>query len=125
MTAWTEDELARIGTADELQISPARSGGKPGRATTIWVVPDGDDLYVRAYRGRGGQWFQAATAAHEGRISAGGVTKDVTLAEVDEPALGDRLDAAYRAKYGHYGPDYVDPMVAETARAATLRLLPR
>ncbi|WP_327292900.1 DUF2255 family protein [Streptomyces sp. NBC_01198] len=125
MTAWTDDELSRIEGADELEISPLDGNGKPGKATTIWVVRDGDDLYVRAYRGRGGVWFRAATAHHEGRISSGGVTKHVSLSEADDPALGERLDAAYRSKYGHYSAAYLDPMVAENARDATLRLLPR
>jgi hypothetical protein len=125
MTAWTNDEISRIEGADELEISPLGGDGTPGKATTIWVVRDGDDLYVRAYRGRGGAWFRAATAHHEGRISSGGVRKDVSLTEADDPALGDRLDAAYRSKYGHYSATYLDPMVAANARSATLRLLPR
>ncbi|MER6141844.1 hypothetical protein ABT174_17540 [Streptomyces sparsogenes] len=35
----------------------------------------------------------------------------------------DRIDAAYRVKYGRCGGAYVDPMVA--SRATTLRLVPR
>jgi len=34
------------------------------------------------------------------------------------------IDAAYRDKYGHYGPGSVDQMVAEAAAATTLRLDP-
>lgn len=52
------------------------------------------------------------------------MTKDVTFAEETDPAVNDRLDAAYRSKYGRYS-GYVEPMVAATARATTLKLLPR
>jgi hypothetical protein len=51
MAAWTSDELARIGTADELQIAPLRDDGTPRTPVPIWVVRDGDDLYIRSYRG--------------------------------------------------------------------------
>jgi len=126
MTAWTPDELSRIEHADELRIAPEDAKGALRAATTVWVVRDGDALYVRSYRGRGGTWFRNATARHLGRVSAGGVTKDVTFDEKkDDRALAERLDAAYRAKYGHYSAEYVDPMMADRARAATLQLLPR
>lgn len=124
MTTWTNDELSRIEQADELQIAPLRDGGTPPRKTTIWVVRDGDDLYVRAARGRGSAWFRAATERHEGRITSGGVTRDVTLVETDAPSVCDRIDAAYRSKYGHYSATYFDPLVAEGARNATLKLMP-
>ncbi|MET9878926.1 DUF2255 family protein [Actinacidiphila glaucinigra] len=125
MTTWTKDELDRIEHADELSIAPRRDPGTLDPPTTIWVVRDGADLYVRAYRGRGGTWFRAALARHEGRISAGGVERDVTFVEVDDPAVHERLDAAYRGKYGRYSAEYVEPMVAGAARAATLKLVPR
>ncbi|WNI18860.1 DUF2255 family protein [Actinacidiphila sp. ITFR-21] len=125
MTAWTNDELSRIEHADELEIAPLGGDGTPGRPVPIWVVRDGDHLYVRSYRGEGGAWFRAARASRAGRIRAGGVAKDVALVEENDPALGDRLDAAYRTKYSRYDATYVDPMVAEGARHATLRLLPR
>ncbi|MFE4607541.1 DUF2255 family protein [Streptomyces niveus] len=51
--------------------------------------------------------------------------KDVMFVEEDSPALNDRIDAAYRTKYARFGPSYVDPMVADGARAATLKLVPR
>ncbi|GAB3957866.1 DUF2255 family protein [Actinoallomurus acanthiterrae] len=125
MTTWTSDELDRIATADELRIAPLRGNGTPRTPVPIWVVRDGDDLYVRSYRGRGGAWFRAARANGEGRIRAGGVDKDVAFVEEAEPGVNDRIDAAYRTKYGHYSATYVDPMVAPDARATTLRLMPR
>jgi hypothetical protein len=126
MTAWTSDELTRIATAEELQIQPRRPDGSLRTPTPIWVVREGEDLYVRSYRGSQGRWYRAVQAAHEGRIGAGGVTKDVSFtAAGDDQELGERIDAAYRAKYQRYGSSYVTPMIAAAARATTLRLLPR
>jgi hypothetical protein len=124
MTTWTSDELAAIASAAELQIAPLRPDGTPRDPVTIWVVRTGDDLYVRSYRGTGGSWFRQAQARRQGRIQAGGITKDVTFADETGPAVNDQIDAAYRSKYRSYGGTYVEPMVSPTARATTLRLVP-
>ncbi|MFE6621086.1 DUF2255 family protein [Streptomyces sp. NPDC057740] len=123
MTTWSNDELTRIGQAEELQMAPSRADGTPRAPVPIWVVRDGDDLYVRSFRGSAGAWYRAARAGHEGRIRSGGVERDVTFAEVTDSGVNDRVDAAYRTKYGRYGARYVDPMVA--SRDTTLKLVPR
>jgi hypothetical protein len=125
MIAWTTDELAAIDAADELEIAPHRLDGTQCPPVTIWVVRTGDDLYVRSYRGGGSAWFRGAEVSHEGHIRAGGVDKDVTFVDVPDPRVNDQIDAAYRTKYRRFGASYVDPMVAERARTATLKLAPR
>ena len=39
--------------------------------------------------------------------------------------INDQIDAEYRRKYRRHGGRYVDPMVAATARATTIKLVPR
>ena len=124
MTAWTSDELTRIGAADELQLASRRRDGTLRTPVTIWVVRLGDDLYVRSVNGRGAAWFRGTQVRHEGRIRAGGVEMDVTFADADR-ALADQLDAAYRTKYRRYAARIVDSVVSPQARAATLKLVPR
>jgi hypothetical protein len=123
MTAWTNDELTKIGTAEELQIASRRRNGTLRNPVTVWVVRHGDDLYVRSVRGRTGAWFRGAQARHEGHISAGGVEKDVTFIEGDD-AINDVLDAAYRDKYRRYAANIVGSTVTPQAREATLKLVP-
>ena len=126
MTAWTSDELAAIASADELEIAPQRLDDAQRPPVTIWVVRTGDDLYVRSYRGPAAALGSAeAETSHEGHIRAGGVDKDVTFVDVADSGVNDQIDAAYRAKYRRFGASYVDPMVAERARTATLKLAPR
>jgi hypothetical protein len=122
MTAWTNEELTRIGTAEELQIAPRRRDGTLRNPRTTWVVRHGDDLYVRSVNGRTSAWFRGAQVRHEGNIQAGGVDKDVRLVETDD--LNDQIDAAYRTKYRRYAPSIIDAIVSPQARAATLRLVP-
>jgi hypothetical protein len=124
MTAWTSDELNKIGTAEELQISSLRGDGTLRKPVIIWVVRLGDDLYVRSVNGRTSAWFRGVQTRHEGRIWAGGVEKDVTFVEETDPGINDQIDAAYRTKYSRY-PQYVAPMVTPDVRAATIKLVLR
>jgi hypothetical protein len=123
MPAWATDELERIGAAEELELASVRRDGTLRRAVTMWVVRDGDDVYVRSVNGRGSAWFRGAQAHHEARIRASGVEKDVALIETDE--AHDAVDAAYHAKYGRRYATIVPSIVAQQARAATLELIPR
>jgi hypothetical protein len=125
MTTWTSEELAKIGRAEELEIASLRADGTLRKPVTIWVVRVGDDLYVRAYKGRTGAWFRGTQARHAGHIRAGGVDKDVTFVEEADPDINNQIDAAYRTKYRSHDAQYVDPMVTSEARAATLKLVPR
>jgi len=124
MTTWTHDELDRIGQADELRIASLRRDGTLRKPVPIWAVRQGDDIYVRSAYGRTPMWFRGTQERHEGRITAGGVDRDVTFVDAD-PALNDRIDAAYRTKYHRHGAQYVDMVLTPEARATTIKLVPR
>jgi len=122
-----KEELNRIAAADDLHIAPFREDGKTcGTPTWIWSVAVDNELYVRGYNGQASRWFQAAVRERAGRIIAAGMTKEVTFEQVDESGNGDiqkRIDDAYRVKY-RTSP-YLPPMIANRARSATIRILPR
>ena len=119
----TDDELAAIAEAEELTLASLRADGTLRRPVTMWVIRDGGDLYVRSVNGREAAWFRGAQTRHQARIRAGGVEKDVSLAETGE--AGEQIDAAYEAKYGTRYPTIVPSIVAPQARAATLKLVPQ
>ncbi|HEX4088932.1 MAG TPA: DUF2255 family protein [Trebonia sp.] len=123
MTTWTNDELDRIGDAEELRIAALRPDGTLRDPVTIWVVRHDNELYVRSYKGAGAGWYRGTQASHQGHVQAGGVDKDVAFVDVD--GLDEPIDDAYRAKYRSFGASYVDAMVAPGARATTLKLVPR
>ena len=123
MTAWTSDELAEIGAAEELEIASVRRDGTLRDPVTIWVVPYGDSLYVRSVNGRDAAWFRGTQVRHEGHIQAGGVDKDVAFVVTDD--INDEIDAAYRTKYHRYAPSIINAIVSPQARAAMLELVPR
>lgn len=125
MTAWTSDELNKIGKAEELKIASLRGDGTLRKPVTIWVVRLGDDLYVRSVYGRASAWFRGMQVHHEGHIQAGGVEKYVTFVEEAAPDINDQIDAAYRSKYHRYAASIIGSIVSPEARSATLKLVPR
>jgi hypothetical protein len=122
MATWAKDELRKIAEADDLHISPFRDDGKTyGTPTWIWSVAVGDALYVRAYNGVKSRWYQAALKQKAGRITATGMTKEVSFEPVSG-SLRDRIDDAYRSKYA--SSPYLKPMISARAREATVRVTP-
>lgn len=124
MTQWTSDELTRIGSAEEVQIASLRHDGTLRKPVTVWVVLDGDNLYVRSVKGPNGAWYRGVQEIHEGRIRAGRVEKDVTFENADHD-IDDEVDAAYRAKYRRYAGPILNSVLTPEARSTTTKLLPR
>ncbi len=123
--AWTSDELRKIGAAEEVQIAARRRDGMLRNPVTVWVARSDDSLYVRsAVKGHNAAWFRGVQETHEGRISAGGVEKDVTLVNGD-PNIDDEVDAAYRAKYRQYAGRILNSVLTPEARSTTTKLVPR
>jgi hypothetical protein len=122
MNSWATDELRTIAAADDLHIAPFRADGETyGTPTWIWSVAVDGALYVRAYNGPDSSWYQAAVREGAGRILAAGMTKEVAFESVDGP-INDRIDDAYRETYE--GSPYLDSMVSERARSATVKVVP-
>lgn len=123
MSKWSKEELRKIADTDDLHISPFRNDGKTyGTPTWIWSVVVDDALYVRAYNGQKSRWYQAALQQKTGRITAAGMTREVTFEPVDG-SINDRIDDAYRAKYK--GSPYLAPMIGTRARSATIEIVLR
>ncbi len=124
MRAWTPDELNAIGGSEELRIASHRRDGTLRPYVTIWVVRVGDDIFVRSAYGPGNGWFRRAQSSGVGRITAGGLERDVTFADAGSGVHTD-IDRAYHAKYGRHGPRIVGTVVGADKAPLTIRLLPR
>jgi hypothetical protein len=123
MSAWTRDELKRISDTDDLHISPLREDGVTyGTPTWIWSVVVGDELYVRPYNGGASRWYKAAMTQNAGRITAAGMTKDVSFDPAEGP-VNDRIDDAYRTKYK--GSPYFQAMIGTRTRTLSVKITPR
>jgi hypothetical protein len=123
LTRWPDNDLSKIADADGLHIAPFRKDGVTYRKPTwIWSVAVDGELYVRAYNGKKSRWYQAVMRQRAGRIMTDGMICDVHFEPVNG-LINDRIEDAYRAKYGE--SSYLNAMICERARAATVRITPR
>ena len=131
-TTWSTGELASFETADEVRLAVRRADGTLRRSVTLWIVRVGGDLYVRSVNGPTASWYRPVQERGEGHLQApadrdgvdrDGVGRDVALAAADA-RLNNQVDSAYQDKYGRYPGTYVNAIIADQARATTLRLRP-
>jgi hypothetical protein len=125
-SAWSSEQLQRLGASDELEIAVRRADGTLGRWVPIWVVCVGEHVFVRTWHRRPNGWFGDALVSQRARIRVSDVCADVTVTDVgeDSPDLRAGVDDAYLGKYSHYDRATVDRMVSDPAAATTLWLRP-
>ncbi|MCG2798554.1 MAG: DUF2255 family protein [Cellulomonas sp.] len=122
MSAWTAQAARTLADPQEIQVSTRRPDGTLRSPTTIWIVRDGERVFIRSTNGRTAAWFRGAIATGAGQITASRQTHDVTFTEVSGSDLN-QIDAAYRAKYGRYS-SIVDHLEGDEPRSATLEVHP-
>lgn len=120
--AWTEDELDRIGRAEELRIASRRPDGSFGPYVIIWAVVADGAVYARSAHGAGNGWYRRALTRGSGRIRAGGVERDVVFSHAaDGPQAA--IDAVYRKKFARY-PSIVPGIIGPAVHDVTIRITP-
>lgn len=125
---WSDHELDLVDGTDEVDVATQRVDGSLRSTRIVWIVRHSDALYVRSVNGTDAAWYRGVQTRHAGRLTAGGLGRDVTFVETgdhagDDTGLDDALDAAYRTKYGR-SSSAVARITADVARATTLRVDP-
>jgi hypothetical protein len=123
MSTWSPDDLSTADTTEEIHLSSRRPDGTLRPFVTMWMVVSEGDVYVRSAYGVDNGWYRRAVASGEGRVTFGGVERDVRFASPDR-GVHEALDGRYHAKYDRYGPRIVGTVVGEASYPATLRLEP-
>lgn len=123
MSTWRIEDLERIGAAREIDVATTRRDGSLGKPVIVWAVRNGNEIYLRSYRGDTGVWYRRALANPNGRISLDGIEREVVFEHIGRN-LAAEIDAAYWDKYGDL-PTYVEAMVSDEVRATTLRVVPQ
>lgn len=72
-----------------------------------------------AYNGKNSSWYKSAIKQKAGRITAAGMTKDVSFEPV-EGEINKLIDIAYEKKYK--GSPYLKPIISERARSSTVNV---
>jgi hypothetical protein len=112
---FSNEELDLIDRTEEVEIETTGAGGAVHK-TIIWAVVDGDDVFVRSYRGPNARWYREAlehpaVALHVGasRIPASGILRT-------DPDSIERTSAGILSKYSN------DPAAQRMVRPEVLPL---
>lgn len=120
--AWAEDELSRIGRAEELRIASRRADGSLSPYVVIWAVVADGAVYARSAHGATNGWYRRALARGRGRIRAGDVERDVVFTPAANGPQA-AIDTAYREKYARY-PSIVPGIIGPAVHDVTIRMTP-
>jgi hypothetical protein len=119
--SFSDDDLGVLRAAEEVDIETQAPGG-PSHRTTIWLVVEGDDVFVRSVRGDQGRWFREANANPAVAIHVDGRRLPATAIPATDPESMDRTTRAVREKY--VGIEGFDSMQNPAIFPATFRLEP-
>jgi hypothetical protein len=125
MATFPKDVLDRLRNMSEIQIETTRKSGDK-RRTIIWIVVDGDDVFVRSEYGDSGWWYRDITARPDARViprSGDATPVDARAVPVSDPESIERCSNAIRAKYR--SSSAIGIMTRSPALESTLRLEPR
>lgn len=114
-------DLALLAEAEEVEIETARSGGQPHR-TIIWIVVDGDDVFVRSVNGSRARWYREAVADPAVTIHIARRALPARAVPAIDPSSVQRTSDILAQKYGANPamPSMLVPEIFDT----TLRLVP-
>jgi hypothetical protein len=119
--SFTSDDLERLAGAEEIDIETHAPDG-PVHRTTIWIVVDGDEAFVRSVRGREGRWFREAMANPAVAVHVDGRRLPATAIPATDPDSIERTNDALRRKYENISG--FRPMMQPEVFDTTLRLEP-
>ncbi|MBA2382224.1 MAG: nitroreductase family deazaflavin-dependent oxidoreductase [Chloroflexi bacterium] len=114
------EDLRRLASAAEIEIETQAPDG-PVHRTTVWVVVDGADAFIRSYRGPDARWYREALANPGVAIDVDGRRLTATAIPATDPDSIERTSSGFRAKYP--GDPSTTAMV-EMHHDTTLRLEP-
>jgi hypothetical protein len=116
------ETLELLDATPEIRIATSPRGD-PVHSTIIWVVVDGEDVFVRSWRGATARWYREAHANPEVAIVAGDRRIEATAVPATDPESIGRCSERFLAKYR--ASKSALSVVAEEILDTTLRLDPR
>lgn len=119
--SFSTDDLALLDGAEEIEIE-TQAPEKRARRTVIWVVVDGDEVFIRTVKGPGSRWYRDIEANPAVAIHVAGKRLPASAIAATDPDSIERTSAGFRRKYA--GDPGVKPMLAPAVLETTLRLEP-
>jgi len=115
--------LQAIDETAEVDIETKRRDGSAKR-TTIWIMVDGDEVFVRSVRGPDGAWYRAIKLDGEGRVHVGDRSVAVRATAAADAATVERVSGAIKRKYESRWPGPTEAMLRPETLGTTVRLEP-
>ena len=112
--------VAQIDRADEVDME-TRSPKGTTHSVPIWIVVDGDDVFVRAVNGPTSRWYREIVAGPGGLVVDGKRIPVRAIAATDNASVK-RTSDGYRKKYRKGSS--LDSMLVPSVLPTTLRLEP-
>jgi hypothetical protein len=106
---------------DEVRVETSR--GDAVHRTIIWVVVDGDDVFIRSVRGPRGRWYRELKDSGDGVLIVGRTRIPIRALPADDDESIERASRALREKYRGAGGSLRSMLRPETL-PTTLRLEP-
>jgi hypothetical protein len=119
--SFTGEDRALLDRVEEVEIETQAPQGPPHR-TIIWTVVDGDDVFIRSYRGEQARWYREALANPAVAIHANGRRLSATAIPATDPDSIERASAGFMRKYA--GDPAASSMIRPTNLPTTLRVEP-
>jgi len=92
------EDRALLAASEEVRIETRAADGTVHR-TIIWVVVDGDDVFIRSVNGLGARWYREAVGDSLVALIADGRRIDALLLAAADGDSVERCSAALRTKY--------------------------
>ena len=119
--SFSTQDLALLNAAEEVEIETQAPEMEP-RRTVIWVVVDGNDVFVRTYRGPDSRWYREVAANPAVAIHVGDKRLSASAMSATDPDSIERASAGFLRKYS--GDPAAKSMVLPAVLETTLRLEP-
>ena len=118
--SFPKDTIAVLDRANEVDIE-TRSPKGTVHSVPIWVVVEGDDVFIRTYRGPTSRWYRELLAGPGALVVSGKRIPVRAIAAADSASVK-RASDAYRKKYRRGSS--LDSMLVPSVLPTTLRLEP-
>ena len=120
---FSRDDLDAIDRAKEVRIETSAGPDHPIHKTIIWIVVDGEDVFVRSWRGVTARWYREALANPQITLHVGKHRLAARAVPAHDHDAVSRTSAALERKYE--GDPSTRSMVRDDILITTLRLDPR
>ena len=107
----------------EVREPVIRTAKHPGTAVVIWVMVDGEDVFVRSWLGTKGRWYKDLAVGGPATLEFAGRQLAVRAIPAGDQASVERDSREILRKYRH--SSHAGEMVRADILATTMRLEPR